>query len=355
MSDTSNDWLGEALDLVRSRTSLVPRVGIILGSGLGGFAAEVEAEAALPYSKISGFPVSTAIGHKGQLTLGRFADCPVAVLEGRFHLYEGYFADQVVRPIQLLRALGVELLIVTNAAGGLNPGLRVGDVVVVEDHVNLMWTSPTVAAGRAKLPLRRDGGKTSADECGTVAFFTEKGRDLAKTKPIAGPLTSAPSPTAEFKQLCKSPVKEREEEQSCLAREELVSGTGSAGASPSRGFYDSELAEWAIEAARWAGASSSRGVYIGMTGPNYETRAEYRWLRQVGDLVGMSTVPEVLAARDLGLRVLALSVVSNECNPDALEPTDGAHVVAAVSRAEGRLRSIVRGVIGRFQNSFSRD
>ena len=288
-----DDWLAAAVARVRSRTPLVPRVGIILGSGLGGFAAEVEAEATLPYREIPGFPVSTAIGHKGQLTLGRFAGVPVAVLEGRFHLYEGYTADQVVRPIHLLRALGVELLVVTNAAGGLNPGLRMGDVVVVEDQVNLMWTGPgaTSAVGRAKLLLSREPGDARTGV------------------------------------------------------------SGSAGASPSRTLYDPELAAWALEAAREAGASSSRGVYIGMTGPNYETRAEYRWLRRVGDLVGMSTVPEVLAARSLEMRVLALSVVSNECNPDALEPTDGATVVAAVSRAEGRLRSIVRAVLRRWDYS----
>ena len=288
-----DDWLAAAVARVRSRTPLVPRVGIILGSGLGGFAAEVEAEASLPYREIPGFPVSTAIGHKGQLTLGRFAGVPVAVLEGRFHLYEGYTADQVVRPIQLLQALGIEVLVVTNAAGGLNPGLRMGDVVVVEDQVNLMWTGPgaTSAVGRAKLLLSREPGDARTGV------------------------------------------------------------SGSAGASPSRTLYDPELAAWALEAAREAGASSSRGVYIGMTGPNYETRAEYRWLRRVGDLVGMSTVPEVLAARSLEMRVLALSVVSNECNPDALEPTDGATVVAAVSRAEGRLRSIVRAVLRRWDYS----
>lgn len=129
-------------DLVRSRTDLKPRVGIILGSGLGGFAAEVDRAGSFPYAEIPGFPVSTAIGHKGQLTLGHFAGHPVAVLEGRFHLYEGYSADQVVRPVHLLRALGVEVLIATNAAGGLKPDYRVGDVVVVEDHVNMMWAKP---------------------------------------------------------------------------------------------------------------------------------------------------------------------------------------------------------------------
>lgn len=289
MSEVQDDWLDQARALVRGRTDLVPRVGIILGSGLGGLAAEVESPVSWPYGQIPGFPVSTAIGHKGQLTLGRFANCPVAVLEGRFHLYEGYTADQVVRPIHLLKALGVEWLIVTNAAGGLNPAFRMGDVVVVEDHVNLMWTGP----GRSP----RGGGE----------------KHLSSSEPGPG-----------------------------------VGGRrGFVLAAQTEPLYDAELARHALAAARESGRCSPRGVYIGMTGPNYETRAEYRWLRQVGDLVGMSTVPEVLAARSLDLRVLALSVVSNECNPDALVPTDGAQVVAAVSRAAGRLRSIVRGVLGR--------
>ena len=347
-----DDWLNSAVALVRSRTGLLPRVGIILGSGLGGFAAEVESEARLPYGQIPGFPVSTAIGHKGQLTLGRFAGVPMAVLEGRFHLYEGYTADQVVRPIQLLQALGVELLIVTNAAGGLNPGLRMGDVVVVEDHVNLMGTGPSLAfaVGREKLLLSRELGHTFDSGTGSriVAFCSAKGHPFAERKAtldganpttIPDPLTPALSPTAESNLKIKSLVGEREEDQ--------TQHTCDASSSPS--LYDPQLAAWAMEAAREAGANSTRGVYIGMTGPNYETRAEYRWLRQVGDLVGMSTVPEVLAAHHGGLRVLALSVVSNECNPDALVPTDGAQVVAAVSRAEGRLRSIVRGVLRRWE------
>ncbi len=306
MEDGCDDWLVAALERVRTQTSLVPRVGIILGSGLGGFAAEVVAETTLPYREIPGFPVSTAIGHKGQLTLGQFAGITVAVLEGRFHLYEGYTADEVVRPIQLLLALGVEVLVVTNAAGGLNPGLRMGDIVVVEDHVNLMWTSPSGDDdGRGARPGSSKGVESSP-EIPSVGHALCKASRCA-VRPTVGELTGwKPIP---------------------------------------RGYYDAELAERAVEAARQAGVSSSRGVYIGMTGPNYETRAEYRWLRQVGDLVGMSTVPEVLAARSLGIRVLALSVVSNECNPDALEPTDGAQVVAAVSRAEERLRSIVLAVL----------
>lgn len=295
MNDSHQKWLEDALRHIRSSTDLVPRVGIILGSGLGGFAVEVDRAASFPYAEIPGFPVSTAIGHKGQLTLGHFAALPVAVLEGRFHLYEGYSADQVVRPVQLLKALGVEMLIATNAAGGLNPDYRVGDVVVVEDHVNLMWTRPGVE-------------------------IRNRGRGMS-------PLTPALSPTAETVEREESGVEERE------------NAVGQ--------FYTPELVDRALVASRRAGVVPQKGVYVGMTGPNYETRAEYRWLRQLGDLVGMSTIPEVMTARASGMRVLALSVVSNVCNPDLLEPTDGAHVVVAVARAEGRIREIVRGVLGR--------
>ena len=313
MDDTTQEWLDTALNCVRTRTRIAPRLGIILGSGLGGIAAEVEAEATLPYRDIPGFPVSTAIGHKGQLTLGRLAGVPVAVLEGRFHLYEGYSADQVVRPIHLLQALGVEILIVTNAAGGLNPSLRMGDVVVIEDHVNLMWTGPGLGYGGGDR-LRQNKWKTQYSDF---------------------PLP----PSLPSDQFIACGHSEKGLEQR-FTNETKWESCGS--------LYDPLLSAWALEAAREAGASATRGIYIGMTGPNYETRAEYRWLRRIGDLVGMSTVPEVLAAGAIGIRVLGLSVVSNPCNPDALEPTNGALVVAAVSRAEGRLRSIVRGVLNRW-------
>lgn len=258
----TREWLTSATEFVAGRTTLRPRVGLILGSGLGGVAAAVQNAVSISYREIPGLPVSTAIGHKGQLTLGTFSGQAVAVMEGRFHRYEGYSAEQVARPIELLRSLGVETLIATNAAGGLHPNYRVGDIVVVRDHVNLMNNG-------ARWP-----------------------------------------------------------------REPSFTPT-----------YDPDLMELAMQAARLAGGQGTSGVYVGMTGPNYETRAEYRWLRQVGDLVGMSTIPEAIAARQLGMRVAALSVVSNECRPDALEPTDGAHVVAAVSRAADQMREILETVI----------
>jgi purine-nucleoside phosphorylase len=272
MSTSPLHWLSAALDLIPGQ--ITPRIALILGSGLGGVAAEIEVASSIPYREIPGFPVSTAIGHKGQLTLGHFAGVPVAVMEGRFHRYEGYPAEQITRPIELLRALGVETLIATNAAGGLNPDFGVGDVVVIRDHVNLM-----------------------------------------------GPQSLGPARTA-------GPL-------------------GDRGLSAIRPDYDPDLAELTLDAIRQAGGRELSGTYIGMTGPNYETRAEYRFLRQIGDLVGMSTVPEVIAARSLGMRAVGLSVVSNACNPDQLEPTDGAQVVAAVSRAAGLVGTTLRQLIPR--------
>lgn len=257
------DWLPQATQLIFGRTTHRPRVGVILGSGLGGVVAAVQQAVSIPYREIPGLPVSTAIGHKGQLTLGSWAGQPVAVMEGRFHRYEGYSAEQVARPIDMLRQLGVETLIATNAAGGLHPNYRTGEIVVVRDHVNLMNNTASSAPDPRRLSI-----------------------------------------------------------------------------------YDPPLTEMALHAARQTGGRGASGVYIGMTGPNYETRAEYRWLRGLGDLVGMSTVPEALRARQLGMRVAALSVVSNECRPDALEPTDGAHVVAAVALAAGQMQLLLEQLIG---------
>lgn len=258
LPDFVSDWLPAAVE--RVRTGLRPRIGLILGSGLGEVVDQIDVEQSISYREIPGFPVSTAVGHKGQLSLGRFLGVPVAVMEGRFHIYEGYTAAQVARPIELLQSLGVTTLVATNAAGGLNPGYRVGDVVVIRDHVNML----------GGIPIQRT--------------------------------------TTEM-----------------------------------RPEYDPELVQRALQAIRSAGGRELSGTYIANTGPNYETRAEYRFLRHIGDLVGMSTVPEVIAACSLNMRVLGLSVVSNSCNPDQLEPTDGAQVVAAVSRAAG----LVGKAIGR--------
>jgi purine-nucleoside phosphorylase len=269
----SFEHVQEAADAVRAKTSLVPRVGIILGTGLGALAREIVASATVPYEEIPHFPRSTATGHVGQLVVGRLDGRPVAAMEGRFHLYEGYSPVQVTFPIRVLKALGCEILIISNAAGGLNPLHEKGDLIVIEDHINLMGLNPLIGPNDDRLGPRF-------------------------------PDMSAP--------------------------------------------YDHELKRFALEEARKANVTAHRGVYVSVVGPNLETRAEYRFLRMIGaDVVGMSTVPEVLVAVHAGFRVLGFSIVTDLCLPDALAPTSVEEIIAVANEAEGRLRVVVRNVLDR--------
>lgn len=251
-------------------------MGLILGTGLGHLADFVAADVELGFEQLPHFPRATALGHAGRLVCGELAGVRVAALRGRCHLYEGYSADQVALPVRVLHALGCRILIISNAAGGLNPRYEAGDIMVVADHINLMWKTPS------------------------------------------GERVDGPRP-------------------------------GRLAASP----YDPRLAAQAIEVARAAGFVLQAGVYVSMTGPTYETRAEYRMLRRIGgDCVGMSTIPEVLVARQCGLRVLALSTVTNVASPDAPQTVSGQQVVAAASRAEPRMRQLVTGLLARLAQEF---
>jgi len=259
-----------AASLIRQRWQHTPRLGIILGTGLGNFAREIDAEAVIPYNDIPYFPKSTAVGHAGQLVCGRLRGLPVVTMEGRFHTYEGYPTWQITLPVRVMHALGAKLLVVSNAAGGVNPQYRTGDVMVIEDHINLMGSNPLIGPTNDTLGDR----------------FPDMSRP-----------------------------------------------------------YDFDLIERAQQVARREDFVCHRGVYVALSGPNYETRAEYRFLRKIGgDVIGMSTVPEVIVAHQLGVRILALSTVTNVCLPDALGETDGDEVVAAASNAERKLRAIVLGV-----------
>ena len=270
-AETLSRQAADVEDHVRFHWSVVPRVGIILGTGLGRFVDEIDVDVTLPYARIPHLPGSTAIGHKGQLTCGHVGGVPVIAMEGRFHVYEGYPAWQITLPVRVMHRLGIELLIVSNAAGAVNPQYQVGDVMAIEDHVNLMGVNPLI-------------GETN-DELG------ERFPDMSRP-------------------------------------------------------YDEGLIDRARQIARSEGFACHRGVYVALSGPNYETRAEYRFLRKIGgDVIGMSTVPEVIVASQLGLRVLAVSTVTNVCLPDALGETDGQEVVAAASQAESKLRTIVLGVM----------
>jgi purine-nucleoside phosphorylase len=263
----------EAVAVVRRHWDLPTHAGIILGTGLGAVAQEIEADARLDYGDIPHFPRSTAIGHSGQLVCGRLQGIPVVAMEGRFHAYEGYSYQQLTFPVRVMKALGAKLLIASNACGGLNPQYRTADIMVMEDHINLMGGNPLIGINDERLGPRF-------------------------------PDMSAP--------------------------------------------YDSVLIERSLEIARRENFVAHRGVYVAVPGPNLETRAEYRFLRQIGaDVVGMSTVPEVLVAIHSGMRVLGLSVVTDMCLPDALAPVSVPEILAVAAAAEPKLRTILMGVLAK--------
>jgi purine-nucleoside phosphorylase len=263
--------IDEAAAAIRAACPQVPAAGIILGTGLATFTEQIDAQSILSYEEIPHFPKSTALSHSGRLVCGTVEGTPVVTMDGRFHRYEGYSLKQITLPVRVMKALGIELLIVSNASGGLNPYLSAGDILVIEDHINLMGANPLVGINDDRLGPRF-------------------------------PDMSQP--------------------------------------------YDRKLIERALEIARLENFTALAGVYVGLCGPNYETRAEYRFLRTIGgDVVGMSTVPEVIVAAHAGLRVLGLSVVTNECRPDALTKTDGHSVVEAAQSAEPKLRKIVMQIL----------
>lgn len=263
----------EAAEAIRRRWSTRPQLAVILGSGLGRLADGLQVEAELPYADVPHFPRTTAAGHAGRLLCGRFHGRAAIMMQGRWHAYEGHPAWRVALPVRVFHALGARTLIVTNASGGLNPLFRGGDVMVLDDHINLMFRNPLVGLNDAR--------------------FGPRFPDL-----------SAP--------------------------------------------YDGALREAALEAARRAIVTAHAGVYAAVLGPNYETRAEYRYLRRLGaDAVGMSTVPEALTAAQLAMRVLGLSVISNVGLPDALTKTTHEEVVSAVDRASRGVERIVTELLQR--------
>ncbi|WP_435007563.1 purine-nucleoside phosphorylase [Tundrisphaera lichenicola] len=253
-----------------------PTVGIVLGTGLGALAGEIVAEATIPYPEIPHFPRSTVESHRGHLVCGTLAGQSVMAMEGRFHLYEGYTSAQVTFPIRVMRELGCRTLIVSNAAGGMNPLHAKGDLIVIDDHINLMGVNPLIGPNDDRLGPR-------------------------------------------FPDLIEP--------------------------------YDRKLQELALAAALESNIVAHRGVYVAVSGPNLETRAEYRFLRAIGaDVVGMSTVPEVLVAVHAGMRVLGFSIVTDLCLPDALEPARIEDILAVAREAEGKLRTIVRRVLERLDD-----
>ena len=263
--------LDDAVRRIREETDIEPLIGIVLGSGLGGLADEVDAPVEIPYAEIPGWPVSTAIGHAGVLVLGTLGGVPLAVMRGRAHLYEGIGADGVVFGVRVLGRLGIGTLVVTNAAGGINTDFRPGQLVLVSDHVNLQGASPLVGENDETLGPR-------------------------------------------FPDMSDA--------------------------------YDAELRGHAREAAARLGVDLGEGVYAAWLGPQFETPAEIRFMRAAGgDLAGMSTVQEVIAARHMGIRCLGISVVTNMAAGVAPEKIDHEAVLEVGARAAGSLTALLRELV----------
>lgn len=253
------------------KTAFRPDVAIILGTGLGNLTNRVTKSVAVPYQAIPNFPRSTVASHASRLVFGMLGGKRVVVMDGRFHYYEGYTLEQVTFPVRVLRKLGAKVLIVSNAAGGLNLSYKKGDLVLIEDHINLMGVNPLVGPNDDRLGLRF-------------------------------PDMSQP--------------------------------------------YSEELMDLAEEVARERRITLRRGVYLGVSGPNLETRAEYRFMRQLGaDLVGMSTVPEVIVGVHAGFKILGISVVTDVCDPDHLKPVDIEEIIHTANEAGPKLDLLVASVV----------
>ena len=260
-----------AVDVVRASCVDEPEVAVILGTGLGGLAQEIDVVAEISYGDIPGFPLSTVETHTGRLLLGKLGGKSVVAMQGRFHRYEGYSMGQITFPVRVMRSLGASSLLVSNACGGMHPLWSPGDLVLISDHINLLGDNPLIGP--------------NDDSLGP--------RFLDMSEP-----------------------------------------------------YDADLRELARSAAREMQITLREGVYVAVPGPNLETAAEYRFLRMIGaDIVGMSTVPEVIVAVHGGMKVLGISIITDACLPDALEPADIRKIIATAEKAEPGLTGLVTRVL----------
>ena len=262
--------------LILSRTSLRPRIGLVLGSGLGGFADSLDASSRIPYAEIPAFPRSTAIGHAGQMVIGKAAGVAVAAMQGRVHLYEGYSAQEVAFPIRVFARMGIRAGILTNAAGGINLNYSQGALVLIRDHINLQGQNPLIGANDDRFGVR----------------FPDMTHAYAK----------------DYRQ---------------VAREEAAK----------------------------LGMTLHEGVYAALAGPSYETPAEIEYLRRIGaDLVGMSTVAEVIAARHMQMKVLAISCVTNMAAGILDQPLSHAEVMETGERVKTKFEALLRAFLPRMEN-----
>uniref|UniRef100_Q3AQW4 Purine nucleoside phosphorylase n=1 Tax=Chlorobium chlorochromatii (strain CaD3) TaxID=340177 RepID=Q3AQW4_CHLCH len=261
----------EALAYIRSKTTAEYSVGIVLGTGLGALAKEIEVELALDYSDIPNFPVSTVETHHGKLIFGTLAGKKVVAMQGRFHFYEGYSMQQIAFPIRVMKQLGIKTLGITNACGGLNPGYSKGDIMLIDDHINLLGSNPLIGPN----------------------------------DPEIGP---------RFPDLCAP--------------------------------YSPRILALAEEIALNQKIKVQRGVYVALSGPCLETRAEYRMLRILGaDVVGMSTVPEVIAAVHQGTEVFGMSIITDECFPDCLKAVSIDEIIEVSNHAEPKMTAIFKSIV----------
>jgi purine-nucleoside phosphorylase len=266
----------QSAEFILSRTALRPRIALVLGSGLGGFADDLENATPIPYTDIPSFPHSTAIGHAGQLVIGTVAGVAVAAMQGRVHLYEGYSAQQVAFPIRVFGRMGIKAVVLTNAAGGINPAFGRGALVVIRDHINLQGQNPLAGPNDERFGLR----------------FPD--------------MTEA---------------------------------------------YNPLFRRFALDEAANLGGDIYEGVYAALAGPSYETPAEIRYLRTIGaDLVGMSTVPEILVARHMNMNVLAISCVTNQAAGMSGEKINHDEVLEAGERVRGKFLALLRAVLPRIHH-----
>ncbi|MFA3783015.1 purine-nucleoside phosphorylase [Melioribacteraceae bacterium 4301-Me] len=267
--------ISETLSVIKEKTKKEYPIGIILGTGLGGLVKEIEIELEIDYQDLPHFPLSTVESHKGKLIFGKIEGKDIVAMQGRFHYYEGYSMKQITYPVRVMKTLGVNTLLVSNACGGMNPLFKKGDIMLITDHINLLGDNPLI-------------GKNE-DE------FGPRFPDMSEP-------------------------------------------------------YSMELIELAEQVALENRIKVQKGVYIAVPGPNLETKAEYRFLRATGaDVVGMSTVPENIVANHMGMKVLGISIITDECFPDSLKPVKVEEIIDTAMKAEPKMTLIMKEVIRRLK------
>ncbi|HPE99246.1 MAG: purine-nucleoside phosphorylase [Bacteroidales bacterium] len=265
--------IAKTADFIRSKTKLRPQIAIVLGTGLGGLVNEIEIIDSISYSEIPNFPVSTVKGHQGRLIFGRLSGKDVIAMQGRFHFYEGYTMQEVTFPFRVFKNLGIETLLLSNAAGGMNKNFKVGDIMFINDHINLMGTNPLIGKNYDELGPR-------------FPDFSEP--------------------------------------------------------------YDHKLLETALGAAKDLSIPVHQGVYVAMSGPTFETPAEYRYVRIIGgDAVGMSTVPEAIVARHSSMKVFAVSIITDLGGMDEVVAVSHEEVIEAANKAEPKMTAIIKELLKR--------